>query len=411
VAEPLASRIRPLTFDQVVGQRHLLGPGKPLTALAESGNFPSMILWGPAGTGKTTLAYLLAKATGGELVRLSAVSSGVADARKVMERARGSLIPTVLFVDEVHRWSKTQQDVLLPTVEDGTVTLIGATTENPYFSLVSPLLSRCLLMRLEPLDVEDLVGLVERAAADAERGVAAEGVAVDPDAVRYLAEAAGGDARAALSGLESAVAAAKAKGLERVDRALAEDVVQKKVVYDRDQHYDVISAFIKSMRGSDPDAALYWLARMIEAGEDPRFIARRMVIFASEDVGLADASALPIAVAAAQAVEFVGLPEVVLNLTHAVLYLANAPKSNSVVKALGRAREDAALGDPVPPHLRDSSYPAARKLGHGKGYVYPHDDPEGASGQSYRPERLEDRRYLETGAPEGGSHSGEEPGA
>jgi putative ATPase len=410
VAEPLASRIRPLTFDEVVGQRHLLGPGKPLTALAESGNLPSMILWGPAGTGKTTLAYLLARATGGELVRLSAVSSGVADARKVMDRARGSLISTVLFVDEVHRWSKSQQDVLLPAVEDGTVTLIGATTENPYFSLVSPLLSRCLLMRLEPLDFEDLVELVERAATDPERGVAAEGVAMDADAVRYLAEAAAGDARAALSGLESAVAAAKAAGRDRVDRALVEDVVQKKVVYDRDEHYDVISAFIKSMRGSDPDAALYWLARMIEAGEDPRFIARRMVIFASEDVGLADQSALQVAVAAAQAVEFVGLPEVALNLAHAVLYLANAPKSNSVVKGLGRAREDAARGDPVPRHLRDSSYPAARKLGHGKGYVYPHDDPESAAGQAYRPERLQDRRYVETDAPEAGSDPGDGPG-
>jgi putative ATPase len=410
VAEPLASRIRPISFDEVVGQRHLLGPGKPLTALAESGNLPSMILWGPAGTGKTTLAYLLAKATGGELVRLSAVSSGVADARKVMERARGSLIPTVLFVDEVHRWSKSQQDVLLPSVEDGTVTLIGATTENPYFSLVSPLLSRCLLMRLEPLDEEDLVALVDRASTDAERGLAAEGVALDGDAVRYLAEAAAGDARAALSGLESAVAAAKAAGRDRVDRALAEDVVQKKVVYDRDQHYDVISAFIKSMRGSDPDSALYWLARMIEAGEDPRFVARRMVIFASEDVGLADERALQVAVAAAQAVEFVGLPEVALNLAHAVLYLANAPKSNSVVKALGRAREDAALGDAVPPHLRDSHYPGARKLGHGEGYVYPHDDPEGAGGQAYRPERVQDRRYFETDPPETGSERGDEPG-
>jgi putative ATPase len=265
-------------------------------------------------------------------------------------------------------------------------------------------------MRLEPLDFEDLVELVERAATDPERGVAAEGVAMDADAVRYLAEAAAGDARAALSGLESAVAAAKAAGRDRVDRALAEDVVQKKVVYDRDEHYDVISAFIKSMRGSDPDAALYWLARMIEAGEDPRFIARRMVIFASEDVGLADQSALQVAVAAAQAVEFVGLPEVALNLAHAVLYLANAPKSNSVVKGLGRAREDAARGDPVPRHLRDSSYPAARKLGHGKGYVYPHDDPESAAGQAYRPEGLQDRRYVETGAPEAGSDPGDGPG-
>jgi putative ATPase len=393
----------------VVGQRHLLGPGKPLTALAESGNLPSMILWGPAGTGKTTLAYLLAGASGGELVRLSAVSSGVADARKVMDRARGSMLPTVLFVDEVHRWSKNQQDVLLPAVEDGTITLIGATTENPYFSLVSPLLSRCLLMRLEPLDEDDLVELVERAAADAERGVATDGVQVGHDAVRYLAEAAVGDARAALAGLESAVAAARAKGLDRVDRALSEDVVQKKVVYDRDEHYDVVSAFIKSMRGSDPDASLYWLARMIDAGEDPRFIARRIVIFASEDVGLADPVALQVAMAAAQAVEFVGLPEVALNLAHAVLYLAGAPKSNLVVKGLGQAREDAALGDAVPNHLRDSHYPAAKKLGHGKGYIYPHDDPERAAGQAYRPERLQERRYVETDEQDRGSDSAKGP--
>jgi putative ATPase len=383
--------MRPRSFDEVVGQRHLLGPGKALTALVESGHLPSMILWGPAGTGKTTLAYLLAEAVGAEMAQLSAVSSGVADARKVMERVRGSMLQTVLFVDEVHRWSKTQQDVLLPAVEDGTVTLIGATTENPYFSLVSPLLSRCLLLRLEPLSEEEIVALLRRALADQERGLGTSGVEVDEDALAYLAESAGGDARQGLAGLESAVVTTEG----RVTREVAVDVVQRRaVVYDRDTHYDVVSAFIKSMRGSDPDAALYWLARMLEAGEDPRFIARRMVILASEDIGLADPGALLQAIAAAQAVEHVGLPEAQLNLAQAVIYLANAPKSNAVLKALGRAREDAAANDPVPPHLRDSSYPAARKLGHGKGYVYPHEDPEGAKAQQYRPARNEGKAYY-----------------
>jgi putative ATPase len=383
--------MRPRSFDEVVGQRHLLGSGKALTALVESGHLPSMILWGPAGTGKTTLAFLLAEAVGAEMAQLSAVSSGVADARKVMERVRGSMLQTVLFVDEVHRWSKTQQDVLLPAVEDGTVTLIGATTENPYFSLVSPLLSRCLLLRLEPLSEEEIIAVLRRALADEERGLGKDHVEVDEEALAYLAESAGGDARQGLAGLESAVLAAEG----RVTREVAVDVVQRRaLVYDRDTHYDVVSAFIKSMRGSDPDAALYWLARMLEAGEDPRFIARRMVILASEDIGLADPGALLQAIAAAQAVEHVGLPEAQLNLAQAVIYLSNAPKSNAVIKALGRARQDAAGNDAVPAHLRDSSYPAARKLGHGKGYVYPHEDPEGAKEQRYRPEKSEGKRYY-----------------
>jgi putative ATPase len=383
--------MRPRSFDEVVGQRHLLGSGKALTALVESGHLPSMILWGPAGTGKTTLAFLLAEAVGAEMAQLSAVSSGVADARKVTERVRGSMLQTVLFVDEVHRWSKTQQDVLLPAVEDGTVTLIGATTENPYFSLVSPLLSRCLLLRLEPLSEEEIIAVLRRALADEERGLGKDHVEVDEEALAYLAESAGGDARQGLAGLESAVLAAEG----RVTREVAVDVVQRRaLVYDRDTHYDVVSAFIKSMRGSDPDAALYWLARMLEAGEDPRFIARRMVILASEDIGLADPGALLQAIAAAQAVEHVGLPEAQLNLAQAVIYLSNAPKSNAVIKALGRARQDAAGNDAVPAHLRDSSYPAARKLGHGKGYVYPHEDPEGAKEQRYRPEKSEGKRYY-----------------
>ncbi len=399
--------MRPRSFDEVVGQRHLFGPGAPLTALAGTGRLPSLVLWGPAGSGKTTLAYLLAASVGGEVVQLSAVSSGVADARKVLERARGSLVPTVLFIDEVHRWSKTQQDVLLPAVEDGTVTFIGATTENPYFSLVTPLLSRTVLLRLEPLAADDVLALLERALADAERGLGEERVKVAHDALEHLVEVAGGDARVALTGLEAAVLAARAAGRDAVDLPLAEEAIQQKaVVYDRqgDAHYDVISAFIKSLRGSDPDAALFWLARMLEAGEDARFIARRMVILASEDVGLADPRALLVASAAAHAVEYVGLPEAQLNLAEAAIYLARAPKSNSVIAALGRAREDAASADPVPRHLRDAHYPGARRLGHGKGYRYPHDSPGHEVEQEYRPVRFEGRRYYEP------SGQGEETG-
>ena len=396
---PLATRMRPRSLDEVVGQRHLLGPGKPLTALAEAGRLPSLLLWGPAGSGKTTLAFILGGSVGGEMVQLSAVASGVADARKVMDQARKSMLPTVLFVDEVHRWSKSQQDVLLPTVEDGTIILIGATTENPYFSLVSPLLSRCLLLHLEALSTEDIRMLLDRALADPERGLGEFEVKVTDEALEHLASIAGGDARIALTGLEASVLAAQAKGLSEVDRTLAEESIQKKaIVYDRqgDAHYDVISAFIKSIRGSDPDAALFWLARMIEAGEDPRYIARRMVVHASEDIGLADPRAMLVAVAAAQAVEYVGLPEARLNLAEAAIYLARAPKSNSVVAALGRATKDAASTDPVPLHLKEASgHPGLRKLGYGKGYKYPHDYPGHRVEQQYRPTRFEGTRYYE----------------
>src|SRR5438093_6095914 len=396
---PLAARMRPRTFEEFVGQGHLFGPGKALTALLEGGHLPSMILWGPAGTGKTTLAYLLAETVGSELTQLSAVSSGVADARKVMERAKGGMLRTVLFVDEVHRWSKSQQDVLLPAVEDGTITLIGATTENPYFSLVTPLLSRCLLLRLEPLTPDELRQLLERALADPERGLGKLGVEVEPEALEHLVEVAGGDARIALTGLEAAVLAASSAGDAAVSRERAADAVQKKaIVYDRqgDAHFDVISAFIKSIRGSDPDAALFWLARMIEAGEDARYIARRMVVHASEDIGLADPRALLVAVAAAQAVEYVGLPESRLNLAEAAIYLARAPKSNSVITALGRATEDAAGADPVPLHLKEASgHPGLRKLGYGKGYKYPHDYPGHRVEQAYRPVTFEGKRYYE----------------
>ena len=408
---PLAARMRPRTFEEFVGQRHLIGPGRALSKLLEGGHLPSLLLWGPAGTGKTTLAYLLADAVGGELVQLSAVSSGVADARKVMDGARGGLFRTVLFVDEVHRWSKAQQDVLLPAVEDGTITLIGATTENPYFSLVTPLLSRCLLLRLEPLGPDDVSAVIARALEDPERGLGKLGVTIAPEAVEHLIEISGGDARIALTGLESSALAATSAGEREITLALAADAVQKKaIVYDRqgDAHYDVISAFIKSIRGSDPDAALFWLARMIEAGEDPRYIARRMVVHASEDIGLADPRALLIAVAAAQAVEYVGLPEARLNLAEAAIYLARAPKSNSVIASLGKAQADAASADPVPLHLKEPGHPALRKLGYGKGYRYPHDYPGHRVEQQYRPTRFEGRRYYD---PSGQGEETEDPEA
>jgi putative ATPase len=423
MAEPLAARMRPRSFDQVVGQAHLVGPGKPLTELVKGGRLPSLILWGPPGSGKTTLAHLLARQVGGEVVQLSAVASGVADARKVMQQAKGSLVPVVLFIDEVHRWSKAQQDVLLPSVEDGTITLIAATTENPYFSLVSPLLSRTILLRLEPLSTQDLRELIERAVTDTERGLGGDGITLTGEAADHVIDIAQGDARVALTALEAAVIAAKALGVHEVTRDIAADAVQRKaIVYDRqgDAHYDVISAFIKSLRGSDVDATLFWLARMIEAGEDPRYIARRLVVHASEDVGLADPRALLVANAAAHAVEYVGLPEAGLNLAEAAIYLARAPKSNSVKAALGKAFEDAASSDPVPLHLKEVGHPALKKFGYGKGYKYPHDYPGHVVDQQYRPARFEGRRYYEPSGmgeeverdePDGGYDADSAPGA
>ena len=396
--QPLAARMRPATFEEYVGQGHLVGQDTALSRLLAGGNLPSIILWGPAGTGKTTLAHLLADAVGAELIQLSAVSSGVADARKVMQGARGGMFRTVLFVDEVHRWSKAQQDVLLPAVEDGTITLIGATTENPYFSLNTPLLSRCLLLRLEPLPEDALATLLRRALTDEDRGLGRLGVTIDDDALAHLTQIAGGDARIALMGLDASALAATQADAPRITLEIAADAVQKKaIVYDRqgDAHYDVISAFIKSIRGSDPDGALFWLARMLEAGEDARFIARRLIVHASEDVGLADSVALVVAVAAAQAVEHVGLPEARLNLAHATIYLATAPKSNSVITAINRAMEDAPGADPVPLHLRDASYRGAKQLGHGEGYRYPHDFPGHAVEQDYRPAKYVGRVYYE----------------
>jgi len=388
---PLAARMRPRTLDEVVGQAALVGPGGPLRAAIEGDRLSSVILWGPPGTGKTSLAHVVAATTSAAFHELSAVTAGVKDVRRIVEEARARRSAagrrTVLFVDEIHRFNKSQQDVLLPGVEDGAVVLIGATTENPSFEVNAPLLSRSLLYRLEPLADDDIRALVERALTD-ERGL--PGVEVDADAVGGLVAAADGDARVALTGLEAAAGIADgAVTVAAVRAALA----QPHLRYDKaaDQHYDQVSAFIKSMRGSDPDAALYWLVRMLESGEDPRFLARRMVILAGEDVGLADPAALQVAVAAFHALEFVGLPEARYALAEAALYLALAPKSNSVAAALGRAADAVAeLGNaPVPAHLRDASYKGARRLGHGVGYRYPHDDPTGWVDQRYLPDGVE----------------------
>jgi putative ATPase len=401
---PLAARLRPRSLDEVVGQGALLGPGRPLRALIESDRLSSVVLWGPPGTGKTTIARLVAGATEKAFEPLSAVTAGVKDVREVAERARARLGErgqgTILFLDEVHRFSRTQQDALLPHVEEGLVVLIGATTENPYFSLTAPLLSRSTLFRLEAIGAPDLVVLLERALADEERGLGADGLAIAPEALEHLADRAEGDARHALTSLDVAAAlaleAARAGGPATITLGDAEVALAMRALrYGDDEHYDVVSAFIKSIRGSDVDAGLYWLARMLEAGEDARFVARRLVILASEDVGLADPHALPIATAAAHAVEYVGLPEAQLNLAHAVTYLANAPKSNSVTIALGAALADVRelpAGE-VPAHLRDAHYRGAAALGHGAGYVYPHDVPNGRVDQRHLPPEVDERVY------------------
>ncbi|MDQ3145615.1 MAG: replication-associated recombination protein A [Actinomycetota bacterium] len=391
---PLAARLRPTTLDDVVGQGHLLGAGKPLRGLIESDRLSSLILWGPPGTGKTTLARLVAGATQRAFEPLSAVSAGVKDVREVVERARRRLgehgTGTILFLDEVHRFNRAQQDALLPSVEDGTLTLIGATTENPFFEVNAPLLSRSTLFRLHPLSAEDVTVLLRR-------GLAAEGAGADDDALALLADRAGGDGRTALGALEVAIALA-GDASDHVTLALAEAALDTRALrYGTDEHYDVISAFIKSVRGSDADAGLYWLARMLAAGEDARFIARRLVILASEDVGLADPMSLLVADAAARAVEFVGLPEAGLNLAQAVVHLATAPKSNRVTVALARANADVAdrPAGSVPDPLRSAGYGAAASLGHGRGYEYPHDDPRGWVDQEYRPPEVAGRTYYE----------------
>jgi len=383
-AGPLADRLRPRTLDEIAGQRHLLAPGAPLRTLIEADRLSSVILWGPPGTGKTTLARVIASATAKAFESLSAVTAGVKDVREAIERATRRLAEhgqgTILFLDEVHRFNKAQQDALLPAVEEGVLTLIGATTENPYFEVNAPLLSRSTLFRLEALTPDDLREVLDRA-------LAREGATADGEAVVFLADRAGGDARAALTGLEVALVLAEG----HVTLAHAEAALSTRALrYGRDEHYDVISAFIKSIRGSDPDAGLYWLARMLQAGEDARFIARRLVILASEDVGMADPMGLVVADAAARAVEFVGLPEAALNLAQAVVHLATAPKSNRSAIGLWQAQAD--VGErphgEVPVHLRDAHYQGAARLGHGAGYRYPHDEPAGWSAQAYLPEAL-----------------------
>jgi putative ATPase len=394
---PLAVRMRPRNLDEVVGQRHLTGEGSALRTLIQNDAPASIVLWGPPGTGKTTLAYVVSRATESSFTELSAVAAGVKDVRAAVEQARKRLgmtgRRTLLFVDEVHRFSKTQQDALLPAVENRWVSFIGATTENPSFSVVSPLLSRSLLLTLQPLDDADIRNVVQRALTD-ERGLGGA-VELEPEAEEHLVRLAGGDARRALTYLEAAALGTTHIDTERVERAVDRAAVR----YDRDgdQHYDVISAFIKSIRGSDADAALHYLARMIEAGEDPRYIARRLIVHASEDIGMADPTALTAAINAAQAVEFVGLPEARINLAQAVIHLSLAPKSNAVVKAIGAAQADVQHGDigAVPTHLRDAHYAGATRLGHGAGYVYPHDLDAGVAPQRYAPDVIEGREYYE----------------
>jgi putative ATPase len=391
--------MRPQSLDEVVGQQHLLAAGAPLRQLIEGGSTTSALLWGPPGSGKTTIARLLAE--GRLFVELSAVTAGVKDVRAAIEAAKERLSfhgeRTVLFVDEVHRFSKSQQDALLPGVEAGLVTFVGATTENPFFSVISPLLSRSLLLTLEPLDDSAIESLVQRALVDP-RGVGG-GLELPPDSLAHLLRLSDGDARRALTALDAASSAARSLGRDAIDLELLEQAVDRAAVrYDRegDQHYDVTSAFIKSLRGSDVDAALHYLARMLEAGEDPRFIARRLVIFASEDVGLAEPGALGVAVAAAHALELVGLPEARLNLAQATIHLALAPKSNAVITAIGAASADVRDGraGSVPAALRDAHYPGAKRLHHGRGYRYPHDFPGGVVEQQYPPDEVVGRDYY-----------------
>ena len=399
---PLAVRMRPRTLDELVGQEELLRIDSPLRIAIEAGEPHSAILYGPPGSGKTTLARIMAAAARGAFEEESAVNAGRAEVRAMIERAterrRASNRPTIFFLDEIHRFNKAQQDALLPAVEEGLVTLIGATTENPYFEVNSALLSRAQIYELAPLGPPEIEQLVRRALDDPERGIA-EPPEVDDDAVELLATRSGGDARIALGALERAVEAARAAG-QGVDLATAEDALQRKAVrFDRegDQHYDYISAWIKATRGSDPDASLYYLAVMLEGGEDPRFIARRMVILASEDVGNADPMALVVANAAAQAVDRVGLPECQLNLAQAAVYLALAPKSNASTEGIGAAkrhlREHGAK--PPPDYLRDAHYPGAKQLGRGEGYVYSHDQPDAVAAQPLLPDDVQGERFYE----------------
>jgi len=401
---PLAARMRPRSLEEYAGQEHVLGPGKLLRRAIEADRLSSIILYGPPGTGKTSLARLIAGHTKSRFVELSGVEGSVADIRRAVGEAAIAARNggrTLLFIDEIHRFNKAQQDALLPDVERGTVRLIGATTQNPFFSINGPLVSRSQVFQLQPLSVGDLVALQRRAIADADRGLGSLPLDLDEEAALHLATVSDGDARKCLNALEIAARTTPfgPEGRIRVTlEAAAESIQKKALVYDGtgDDHYDTASAFIKSLRGSDPDAALYWLAKMLHAGEELRFITRRLVIFASEDVGLADPLALPLAISAQQAVEFVGLPEARITLAHAVVYLATAPKSNRAYAALGRAEADVASGRTlaVPAHLRDAHYKGAASLGHGKGYQYPHDHEGAHVPQSYLPEG---RTYYEPG--------------
>ncbi|HTC31707.1 MAG TPA: replication-associated recombination protein A [Candidatus Acidoferrum sp.] len=401
---PLAARMRPRSLEEFVGQSDIVGEGRALRRAIQSDKVPSMILWGPPGTGKTTLAEIVANSTGAHFEKISAVSAGVADLRRVVAEAqarRRVCSRTVLFIDEIHRFNKSQQDAVLPYVEDGTITMIGATTENPSFEVNSALLSRSRVFVLHPLSDDDVATIVDRALGDPERGLGAQPIELEPDARETLIGYANGDARTALSALEFAASSApQHNGAKMIDRALVLEALQKRgSTYDKggEQHYDIISAFIKSVRASDPDAAVYWLARMLEGGEDPLFIARRLVILASEDVGLADPQAIQVAIAAQQAVHFVGMPEGFYPLAHATLYLARAKKSNSVGRAYSAAMHDVqeTRNDPVPLHLRNAATGLMKGLGYGRDYHYAHNDY--SIKQENLPENIRDHTYYEPG--------------
>ena len=403
---PLADRMRPRTFDEFVGQEHILGKDSVLRKAIEQGEIQSLIFWGPPGTGKTTLAYLISKVTGATFISFSAVTSGVKEIREVVASAEMNLAvhgrKTILFVDEIHRFNKAQQDAFLPHVENGTIILIGATTENPSFEVISALLSRSRVVMLKKLTNENLMEIVRRALEDKERGLGHPEIEISEDALEHVTSQADGDARVALNAIELAVAATRPgkDGVRRIDLRTVEDAMQRKaLLYDKsgEEHYNIISALHKSLRGSDPDAALYWLARMLEAGEDPLFIARRMVRFASEDIGNADPQALMVAVAAKDAVDFIGMPEGDLALAQAAIYLATAPKSNSVYRAYRKAKDDVISkgAPPVPFHMRNAPTRLMTELGFGKGYQYPHDDPEAIVEADYLPDALRGTKYYE----------------